>query len=83
MTNAGLLYDEPRELNFTFAYDNHIMSAGYKSVEERAERYKAVTPERIREVAEIIFRPENLTLTLKGSKKKIDISKLEEIIKKL
>ena len=83
VTNAKLLYDEPRELNFTFAYDNHIMNAGYKSVEERAERYKAVTPRRIREVAEVIFRPENLTLTLKGNKKKIDTAKLEEIIRKL
>ena len=83
VTNAGLLYDEPRELNFTFAYDNHIMNAGYRSVEERAERYKVVTPGRVREVSEIIFRPENLTLTLKGSKKKIDTQKLEEIIKKL
>ena len=83
VTNAGLLYDEPRELNFTCGYDNHIMNSGYSSVEERAEKYKAVTPERIREVAEIIFRPENLTLTLKGNKKKIDPSRLEEIIKKL
>lgn len=83
VTNAYLLYDEPRELNFTFAYDNHIMDAGYRSIEERKESYSAVTPERIREVAEIIFRPENLTLTLKGNKKKIDVAKLEEIIKKL
>ena len=83
VTNAGLLYDEPRELNFTMAYDNHVMKAGYSSVEERAEKYKAVTPERIREVAELVFKPENLTLALKGNKKKIDISRLEEIIKKL
>lgn len=83
VTNAGLLYDEARELNFTMAYDNHIMSAGYSSVEERAEKYKAVTPERIRQVAEVVFRPENLTLALKGNKKKTDLSRLEEIIKKL
>lgn len=83
VTNALLLYDEPRESNFTFAYDNHIMNAGYKSVEERAERYSTVTPERIREVARQIFRTENLTLALKGNKKKIDLSRLEEIIKKL
>ena len=83
VTNAGLLYDEPRELNFTCSYDNHIMNSGYRSVEERAEKYKSVTPERIREVAEIIFRPENLTLAMKGNKKKIDTSRLEEIIKKL
>ncbi len=83
VTNAYLLYDEPRELNFTFAYDNHVMSAGYKSIEERAERYRAVTPERIREIAEIIFQPKNLTLAIKGNKKKIDTAKLEEIIRKL
>lgn len=82
-TNAYLLYDEPRELNFTLGYDNHIMSGGYLSVEERAERYRAITPERMREVARVIFRPENLTLALKGNKKKIDILKLEEIIKEL
>lgn len=81
--NAGLLYDDPRELNFVFAYDNHIMSAGYSSIEERAERYKAVTPERIRDLARQIFRPENLTLALKGNKKKIDIEALESIIKRL
>ncbi len=78
--NAYLLYDDPRELNFTFAYDNHIMNSGYKTVEERAERYKSITPHRISEVAQELFRPENLTLTLKGNKKKIDISKIEAII---
>ncbi len=81
--NAGLLYDDPRELNFVFAYDNHIMNAGYSSIEERAERYKSVTPERIRDLARRIFRPENLTLALKGNKKKIDTEKLENIIKTL
>jgi hypothetical protein len=34
-------------------------------------------------VAELVFKPENLTLALKGNKKKIDLSRLEEIIKKL
>lgn len=83
VTNAYLLYDEPRELNFTFAYDNHVMSGGYKSIDQRADRYKSVTPERVRQVADLIFRPENLVLTIKGNKKKIDIAKLEEIIRKL
>lgn len=83
VTNAYLLYDNPRELNFTFAYDNHIMSEGYDSIESRAERYRNVTPQRVREVADIILRPENLTLAIKGNKKKIDTKKLEEIINKL
>jgi D-arabinose 1-dehydrogenase-like Zn-dependent alcohol dehydrogenase len=74
VTNAGLLYDEARELNFTMAYDNHIMSAGYSCVEERAEKYKAVTPERIRQVAELVFKPENLTLALK---RKVEITPVD------
>ena len=35
------------------------------------------------ERAEEIFRPENLTVTLKGDKKKIDADSLEKILKKL
>ena len=83
VTNSPLLYDNASELNFAFAYDNHIMNAGYTDIQDRARSYAEVTPERIREVASLIFRPENLTLTLKGNKKKIDTSRLEEMIKKL
>ena len=83
VTNSPLLYDSASELNFAFAYDNHIMNEGYRSVEDRAKRYSDITPERIREVASLIFRPENLTLAIKGNKKKIDVKRLEEIIKKL
>ena len=83
VTNARLLYDNPRELNFTLAYDNHIMNAGYTSVEGRAEKYRVITPHRILTVASEIFRPENLTLAIKGNKKKIDVERLEEIVRKL
>lgn len=81
--NAYLLYDDQRELNFTFAYDNHIMDAGYESIFERSEIYKAVTGQRINEVANELFRPENLTLAIKGKKKNIDTARLEKIIKNL
>ena len=83
VTNAYLLYDNPRDLNFTFAYDNHIMNACYDSIEGRAMKYASITPHRMMEVARAVFKPENLTLAIKGNKKKIDISKIEEIIKKL
>ena len=83
VTNAYLLYDNPRETNFTFAYDNHIMSEGYDSITARAERYERVTPERLRQVAEILFTRENLTLAIKGNKKKIDLDKIREILKGL
>jgi predicted Zn-dependent peptidase len=81
--NAYLLYDDIRELNFTFAYDNHIIDCGYRNIDDRRERYSCVTPEHLAEAASLIFRPENLTLTLKGNKKKIDIDILREIVKGL
>ncbi len=79
--NAEMLYDDNRDLNFTFAYDNHIMNEGYLTLTERAERYKAVTPEEIRNTAREIFAPENLTLVIKGKKKHIDTERIEALIK--
>lgn len=78
--NAKLLYDDMRELNFTFAYDNHIMGARYKCLDERADAYRRVTPQRIREVASELFRRENLTLAIKANKKKVDVDRLMAII---
>ena len=81
--NAYMLYDDARELNFTFAYDNHIMSLGYSSLEERRDAYASVSAEDIRRAACEIFRLENLTLTLKSDKRKIDTDKLRTIISRL
>ena len=81
--NAYLLYDDARELNFTFAYDCHILNWGYVSLEDRKSVYASVTPERIRELAECIFTADNCTLTLKGPKKKIDAEGLRSILKTL
>ena len=83
VTNSQLLYDNPSELNFAFAYDNHVMNLGYSDIKERAGRYAAVTPERIREASSHIFLVENMTLALKGNKKKINVQELENIIKTL
>ena len=80
--NALMLADDAREMNFTFAYDSHIMGAGYKSLAERSSAYAAITPERIRAAAREIFRSENLTLTMKASKRKTDISRIEKILDK-
>ena len=81
--NAMMLYDDNRELNFTMAYDNHILGMRYKSLEDRRAAYKSITPERFRTVAGTIFTPDNLNLTLKGKQKKIDLDNLKAIICKL
>lgn len=80
VANANILFDDFRELNFTFAYDNHIMELGYADISERKQAYEKVTPERVRELAREIFRPENLTFTMKGNKKTVDMQRLQEII---
>ncbi len=79
--NAYMLYDDMRELNFTMAYDNHILGAGYSSLDERREAYRTVTPARLAQIADMLFRPENLTLTLKGKKSKTDTQRLEALIR--
>ena len=80
VTNSRLLEDDVRELNFTMAYEGHILGLGYSDISERAATYASVTPDRLCEVAREILRPENLTLTMKGSKRRIDSDRIDEII---
>jgi len=81
--NALMLLDDSRELNFTLAYDNHIMGLGYKSIEERRRAYDSVTPTDIERAAGEIFKPKNLVLTIKGDKKKINTEKISEMIQNI
>ena len=75
-----MLYDDAREFNFTMAYDNHIMNLAYPSLERRKAAYDEVSAEDIRRAACEIFRHQNLTLTVKGNKKKINDKDIEKII---
>ena len=81
--NAGMLLDDSRELNFTMAYDAHVMGLGYRSLEDRMEAYASVTPDDIKRAACEIFTPENLILTIKGNKKKINAEELNSLIRGL
>ncbi len=81
--NAYVLFDDAREFNFTFAYDTQIMKLPYRTLDDRIAAYKRVTPEAIRSAAREIFRPENLTFTMKGHKKKIDKERISALLSKL
>jgi predicted Zn-dependent peptidase len=83
VTNAKMLEDDVRELNFTMAYEGHVLGLGYSDISERAAIYSAATPDRLCDVAREIFRPECLTLTVKGNKRRIDRERLERIISRL
>ena len=79
--NAPMILDDPRELNFTFGYGNHIMEQNYKNLDAHINSYKSVTPEAIQRTMKAVFAPKNLTVTVKGKKRKIDKEKLESILK--
>ena len=81
--NSDMLLDDVRELNFTMAYDSHIIALGYPSLHERREAYERVTPEDIRRGACQIFTPQNLTLTIKGNKKKINAERIRKSLFRL
>lgn len=81
--NAPMLLDSPREMNFTMAYDNHIMDMGYPDLDARTRAYAAVTPERIRDLFATILTRDNLTFTMKGKKKTVDTDRIEAILSRL
>ena len=81
--NAYMLFDDIRELNFTFAYDNHIMDIGYHDVAERKNAYHSISPERLSELFSEIFRLKNLTIAIKGDKKKIDCERILASLRRL
>lgn len=78
--NQMNLLDDDSELNFTLAQDNHFSELGYRDLEDRREAYRAVTPERLVEVARDIFTQDNLTVTIKGNKRKLDLSRIKGIV---
>lgn len=78
--NGDMLLDEPRELNFTFAYDNYILSLGYLDIEKRKAAYRSICPERLMQVINEIFKTSNLTLAIKGRVKKIDTERIKGIL---
>jgi predicted Zn-dependent peptidase len=78
--NAPMLLDDPCELNFTFGHGNHIVGQNFKSIADQQEAYDAITPEMLRDTMRTIFAPENLTVAVKGKKRKIDKERLDKIL---
>ncbi len=74
--NNGLLLDNAEEFNWNRAYEVHILGCPYKTHEDRARAFAAVSPQRISQIAADLFRPENLTFTIKGRKKTLPKEKL-------
>jgi predicted Zn-dependent peptidase len=78
-TESDLLQDDADMLNQQMAYDNHLLSYGYKDLSEFKALYKKITKERLIKIANEIFRPENISLAIKAVKK-TDENKIREIL---
>lgn len=78
--NAYFIYDDNEGFNWQRAYENHIMNGKTKSLEETRDQFLTVTPERLKEMAGEIFNRENLCLSLKADKKKLNLEKLRESV---
>ena len=78
--NAPMLLDDPCELNFTFGHGNHIVGQNFKNIAEQQRAYDEITPEMLRDTMRTIFAPENLTVAIKGKKRKIDKERLDKIL---
>ena len=81
--NQLLMLDDPENLNWTFAYENHVLQNSYTCVQEIAEAYSRITKQQLTETANKLFRPEYATLTSLGNKKGLSESKLQKALLKL
>ena len=81
--NACLLLDNAEELNWTMAYENHILGGGSVSLSERSARYEAVGEEDVRRMAQKTFCRRSRMIGIKGRKKKLDLDRIETILAEL
>lgn len=83
VVNANCLLDEPEELNFQLGYEEKLLGRTDASFENRVNAYKSVTSERMTEIVREIFTKDNLVLTFKDNKKRINIDNIRKIIDRL
>lgn len=75
-----MVFDDNESFNWQRAYENHIMNGGSQSIEETKQSFQSVTADRLSKIAGQIFRPQNLVLSIKGDKKRIDTEEIRRII---
>lgn len=80
---AMLDLDNADDLNWSMAYYNHILNAGALDyTDEFYGRFK-VTKERMTAAARDIFRGNNVTVAIKGNKRKINTENIRQILSAL
>jgi len=84
MSTVEIDLDKPKNLNWDMAYFNHILKTDLVDYsDEFYGRFKNVTKEQVMEAAKEIFQTRNMTVAIKGNKKKIKVNEIEIILKAL
>ncbi len=83
LDNGDMALDDADDFNWNRAYDCHILEEDYPDVEAKKEAFRQVTEADMANMAGDIFRTENMTVVIKGRKKKLPVKKLKRLMKTL
>ena len=84
MSNSLMELDKPDDLNWSMAYYNHILKTDSIDYSNKFYgRFNNITKEQIIQAAKEIFQVKNMTVAIKGNKKKINVKHLEDVLKNL
>jgi predicted Zn-dependent peptidase len=78
--NQMKLLDDPDDLNWEFAYENHILPNHFQDITDLSKAYAEVTSERLVKIAEEIFQPTHAMLFSLGNKKGLSEQKLHRML---
>ncbi|MBO5856906.1 MAG: insulinase family protein, partial [Clostridia bacterium] len=76
-------FDRPDDLNWSMAYYNHILNTQPIDYSDELYGRFRITKEQVIDAAKEIFQVKNMTVAIKGNKKKINVKHLEDILKTL
>lgn len=83
LDNGDMALDDAEDFNWNRAYDCHIMNEPYPDIASKKKAYLKVTELDMARMAREIFQPENLTVVVKGKKKKLSRKRLKKMIRRL
>lgn len=83
LDNGDIALDDAGDFNWNRAYDCHIVGEDYPDIEAKKRAYGAVRESDMARMAREIFRPENLTVVVKGKKKKLSRKKIGRLMERL
>ncbi len=78
---AEMEFDRPDDLNWSMAYYNHILNTQPIDYSDELYGRFRITKEQVIDAAKEIFQVKNMTVAIKGNKKRINAKHLENILK--